>query len=184
MNALIGMKLRDVLDELQPAAPVKLGLKSGYYYCGLLPDEWATMIEVEHRRDMRYINKELDRLERDILTFSDRWNKRLIFDIDAVRHPEKPKLPADTEADIVKAIRKNANDRLQAWDSMINRIANFTAELHKPPYLDRKVTDIYDSIDPDEPEGTVCILIDGIRTGKYYSSDDYKRQNNRPVKSD
>lgn len=174
MNALVGMKLRDVLDELHEGAPVKLGLKSSFYLCGPLPANWESMIEEEHRRDMRYINRELDRLERDIVTFSDKWNKRLNADIEAAKSTEKPKVPGETEADIVRAIRKNADNRLQAWDSLINRIVSCSAELHKPGYLDRPVEAIYDSIDPEEPEGTICILVDGLVSGKYYSSKEYR----------
>lgn len=174
MKALVGMKLRDVLDELQEGAPVKLGLKSSFYLCGPLPADWKSMIEEEHQRDMRYINRELDRLEREIVTFSDKWNKRLNAEIEAAKSTEKPKAPGETEADIVKAIRANANNRLQAWDSLINRIASCSAELHKPGYLDRPVEAIYDSIDPEEPEGTICILVDGLVSGKYYSSKEYR----------
>lgn len=168
------MKLREVLAELQEDAPVKLGLKSGYYFCGPLPENWESMIEEEHRRDMRYISKEIDRMDHETITFSDRWDKRLNLDIEAARKSEIATTPGHTEAEIVTAIRNNANNRLQAWDSLINRIANFTAELHKPAYLDRYVTAIYESIDPDEDAETLCILIDGLRAGKYYTSKEYR----------
>lgn len=174
MKALVGMKLRDVLDELQEGAPVKLGLKSSFYLCGPLPANWKSIIEEEHRRDMRYLNRDLDRLEHNIITFSDRWNKQLNVDIEAARNPEKPKVPGEVEAEIVRAIRRNADHRLQAWESLINRIAICSAELHKPGYLDRPVEAIYDSIDPEEPEGTVCILVDGLVSGKYYTSKEYR----------
>lgn len=168
------MTLREVLTELQGGAPVKLGLKSGYYYCGPLPENWEGMIEDEYRKDMRYISKEIDRMDHDAITFSDSWDKKLSLEIETARSSEVATSPGTTEAEIVKAIRRNADHRQQAWDSLIGRIANFTAELHKVPYIDRYVTSIYDSVDPDEEPGTVCILVDGIRTGKYYSSKEYR----------
>lgn len=82
MDALIGMKLRDVLDELKDGAPVKLGLKSGYYYCGPLPENWESMIEEEHRRDMRYFCSELNRCENKMITFSQSWNEQLAATIE------------------------------------------------------------------------------------------------------
>lgn len=33
---------------------------------------------------------------------------------------------------------------------------------------------IYESVDPDEEPDTLCILVDGHRTGKYYTSKEYK----------
>lgn len=168
------MTLREVLSELQAGAPVKLGLKSGYYYCGPLPENWESMIEEEHRRDMRYISKEIDRMDHEAITFSDKWDKRLNLDIEVARASEVATSPGATETVIEKAIRTHADHRRQAWDSLINRIANFTAELHKVPYLDRYVTAIYESIDPDEEGGTLCILVDGLKTGKYYTSKEYR----------
>ena len=168
------MTLREVLGELQDDAPVKLGLKSGYYYCGPLPENWESMIKEEHRKDMRYISKEIDRMDHEAITFSDRWDKRLNLDIETARASEVATSPGTTEAEIVKVIRWHAEHRQQAWDSLIGRIANFTAELHKLPYLDRYVSSIYDSVDPEEEPGTVCILVDGLRTGKYYTSKEYK----------
>lgn len=166
------MSLREVLGELQEGAPVKLGLKSGYYYCGPLPENWESMIEEEHRRDMRYFCKELDSCENDMITFTGRWNDRLV---DAIEEAQKePGIPGAIEADVAEAIRTNHQARLKAWDSLLRRIGSITAELHSPAYLDRPVTSIYDSIDPDEKPGTICILVDGIMTGKYYSSKEYK----------
>lgn len=172
MDALIGMKLRDVLDELKDGAPVKLGLKSGYYYCGPLPENWESMIIEEHRRDMRYICKELDSCERKVITFSQRWNERLTNTIDEAM--QQPGVPGEVEAEVTKAMMTIYNARLLAWDSLINRIANYTAELHKPGYIDRPVEAIYDSIDPDEEPGTICIVVDGLKTGKYYTSKEYR----------
>ncbi|MBO7253289.1 MAG: hypothetical protein J6V25_11770 [Oscillospiraceae bacterium] len=172
MDALIGMKLRDVLDELNEGAPVKLGLKSGYYYCGPLPVNWESMITEEHRRDMRYINKELDSSENKMITFSQRWNERLAATIEEAM--QQPGVPGEVEAEVTKAMMTIYNARLTAWDSLINRIANYTAELHKPGYLDRPVEAIYDSIDPDEEPGTICIVVDGLKQGKYYTSKEYR----------
>ena len=172
MEALIGMKLRDVLDELNDGAPVKLGLKSGYYFCGPLPENWESMIEEEHRRDMRYISKELDSCDHKAITFSQRWNERLTATIEEAM--QQPGTPGEVEAEVTKAMMTIYNARILSWDSLINRIANFTAELHKLPYLDRPVEAIYDSIDPDEVQGTICILVDGLKSGKYYSSKEYK----------
>lgn len=173
MVALIGMKLRDVLDELKEGAPVKLGLKSGYYYCGPLPKDWVSMLDEEHRRDMRYFCRELDRLNHEMTTFSQRWNKRLTDTIEDAM--QQPGTPGGVEAEVTKAMMAVYNARLTAWDSLINRLANCTAELHKPGYLDRPVESIYGSIDPDEEPGTVCILVDGLKTGKFYTSKEYRR---------
>lgn len=164
------MKLREVLAELQEDAPVKLGLKSGYYYCGPLPENWGKMIEEEHRRDMRYFCKELDNCENKMIRFTELWNTRLVTAIEQAQ--KEPGTPGNIEAEVTKAIKTNHDARLQAWESLIQRIANFTAELHKPGYLDRYVTAIYESIDPDEE--TLCILIDGLRAGKYYTSKEYR----------
>lgn len=166
------MTLREVLAELQEGAPVKLGLKSGYYYCGLLPENWESMIEEEHRRDIRYFCKELDSCENKMITFTGRWNDRLVNAIEEAQ--KEPGTPGKVEADVAEAIRINHKARLQAWEGLLRRIANITAELHSPAYLDRQVTSIYDSIDPDEKPGTICILIDGLMLGKYYSSKEYK----------
>lgn len=171
MDALIGMKLRDVLDELKEGAPVKLGLKSGYYYCGPLPENWESMIEEEHRRDMLYISKELDSCDHKAIIFSQSWNERLVTTIE--EEMQKPGTPGEVEAEVTKAMMTIYNERLTAWDSLINRIANYTAELHKPGYLDRPVTAIYESIDPDEEEDTLCILVDGLKQGRYYTSKEY-----------
>ena len=172
MDALIGMKLRDVLDELKDGAPVKLGLKSGYYYCGPLPKIWESMIVEEHWRDMRYFSRELDRYENDMITFSQRWNERLAATIE--EEMQKPGTPGEVEAEVTKAMMTVYNARLTAWDSLINRIANYTAELHKPGYLDRPVEAIYDSIDLDEEPGTICIVVDGLKAGRYHSSKEYR----------
>ena len=166
------MTLREVLGELQEGAPVKLGLKSGYYFCGLLPENWESMIEEQHRRDLRYFCKELDNCENKMITFTQHWNDRLVNAIEEAQ--KEPGMPGTVEADVAEAIRTNHQTRLQAWDSLITRIANITAELHSPAYLDRHVTAIYDSIDPDEKPGTICILVDGLMPGKYYSSKEYK----------
>lgn len=166
--------LREVLAGLQDGTPVKLGLKSGYYFCGPLPEDWESMVEDEHIRDMHYICNEIDRMDHEALTFSDRWDKRLNQDIEAARASEEATTPGATEAEIIKAIRCHADHRLRAWDSLINRIANYTAELNKPEYLDRHVAAIYESIDPDEEPDTICILVDGIKPGKYYSSKEYR----------
>lgn len=166
------MTLREVLGELQKGAPVKLGLKSGYYYCGPLPEKWESMIEEEHRRDMRYFCKLLGTCENKMITFSQRWNVCLTNDIEEVM--QKPGTPAAVEADVAEVIKKNHDARLVAWNSVMQQIANITAELHKPVYLDRHVTSIYDSVDPDEEPGTICVLVDGLKTGKYYTSKEYK----------
>lgn len=166
------MTLREVLGEMQDGAPVKLGLKSGYYYCGLLPENWESMIEDEHRRDMRYFCKMLDSCENKMITFTQRWNERLTNTIE--ESMQQPGTPAAVEAEVVNAIKQIHDARITAWNSLMQQIANITAELHKPGYLDRHVTSIYDSVDPDEEPGTICILVDGIRTGKYYTSKEYK----------
>lgn len=165
------MTLREVLGELQEDANVKLGLKSGYYYCGPLPENWESMIEEEHRRDIRYFCKELDSSENKMITFTGHWNDRLVNAIEEAQ--KEPGTPGKVEADVAEAIRTNHQARLQAWNSLMTRIANITAELHSPAYLDRLVTSIYDSIDPDEEPGTICILVDGLMPGKYYSSKEY-----------
>lgn len=166
------MTLREVLSELQEGAPVKLGLKSGYYYCGPLPENWESMIEDEHRRDMRYFCKLLDSCENKLITFTQRWNVRLTNDIEEVM--QKPGIPAAVEADVTEVIKKNHDARLVAWNSLMQQIANITAELHKPGYIDRHVTAIYDSTDPDEEPGTICVLVDGMKAGKYYTSKEYR----------
>ena len=166
------MTLREVLSELQDGAPVKLGLKSGYYYCGPLPENWESMIEEEHRRDMRYFCKLLDTRENAMITFTQHWNVCLTNDIEEVM--QKPGTPAAVEADVAEAIKQNHGARITAWNSLMQQIANITAELHKPGYIDRHVTAIYDSTDPDEEPGTICILVDGMKAGKYYTSKEYK----------
>lgn len=166
------MTLREVLSELQDGAPVKLGLKSGYYYCGPLPENWESMIEEEHRRDMRYFCKLLDDCEKKMITFTQRWNGRLTNTIEEAM--QQPGTPGAVEAEVVNAIKKIHDARITAWNSLMQQIANITAELHKPGYLDRHVTAIYESIDPDEEEDTLCILVDGIKTGKYYTSKEYR----------
>lgn len=174
MNTLIGMKLRDVLDELKDGAPVKLGLNSGYFFCGPLPENWESMIEEEHRHDMRYISKELDSCDHKAITFSQCWNERLAATIEEAT--QQPGTPGEVEAEVTKAMMAVYNARLLAWDRLINRIANFTAELHKPGYLDRTVESIYDSIDTDEEPGTICIVVDGLKQGKYYTSKEYREE--------
>lgn len=166
------MTLREVLSELNDGAPVKLGLKSGYYYCGPLPENWEGMIEEEHRRDMRYFCKLLDTRENAMITFTQHWNVRLANTIEEAM--QKPGTPGDVEAEVTEVIKGNCDTRITAWNSLMQQIANITAELHKPGYLDRHVTSIYDSVDPDEEPGTICILVDGLKTGKYYTSKEYK----------
>lgn len=166
------MTLREVLEELQEGANVKLGLKSGYYFCGPLPADWESMIEEEHRRDMRYFCKELDTYENKMIRFTELWNTRLVT---AIKQAQKePGTLGKVEADVAEAIRTNHQGRLKAWESLLQRIANITAELHSHAYLDRPVMSIYDSIDPDEKPGTICILVDGLMPGKYYTSKEYE----------
>lgn len=167
------MTLREVLAELQEGAPVKLGLKSGYYFCGPLPENWENMIEEEHRRDLRYFCKALDSCENEMITFTGRWNEQLVNAIEEIQ--KQPGTPGKVEADVAEAIRINHQARLKAWESLLQRIAKITAELHSPAYLDRHVTAIYESIDPDEEMDTLCVLVDGLMPGKYHSSKEYKK---------
>lgn len=86
-----------------------------------------------------------------------------------IREHENKSLPEIEIQKAIYALEKELDIRQEKdHEKTVNNIARYTAELEKPPYLERDVLDVYDSVSPDEP-GTKIIIVDGIKGGSYWT---------------
>lgn len=83
-----------------------------------------------------------------------------------------------SEAEIEKEIQhleQNIEQRKYIdYRRTVDRIERCTTELEKPPYLEREVLEVYDSVSPDEL-GTKIVIADGIKGGAYWTCNEMAR---------
>lgn len=167
------MKLLELLKDMQ-GVNIKLGFKSGFVYCGMCPADPETMLDKLYRKDMHYFTQRLDTVESRLTRFSAEMNEQLI-QVAGVCDDMLGSIE-EVEKESQLTITTYLNKRINSYNSLVNQQNTYNEELHRPRYTEREVLDVYESIDPDEPDGTMIIIADGIKTGTYYTSQEYKRR--------
>ena len=170
------MTLHELLEK-EKGQPAKIGFRSGFVFCGILeaPEVMERLFEDQYRKDQRYFLQQINRIEKYLVNFTEIWNEMLKKDLEAEleRLKKEPDTPAGTEAKILNTLRRFVERREQAHKRAEDLLHDYVEEIHKPHYLKREVVDKYYSIDPEEEPGTMIYIIDGMKSGRYYTSREY-----------
>lgn len=171
------MTLQELLEK-EKGQPAKIGFRSGFVFCGILedPEVMERLFEDQYKKDQRYFLQQINRIEKYLVNFTEVWNGMLKKDLEAEldRLKKEPDTPAGTEAKILNTLRHFVERREQAHKRAEDLLRDYNEEVHKPHYLKREVVDKYYSIDPEEEPGTMIYIIDGMKSGRYYSSKEYR----------
>ena len=167
------MKLLELLKDMQ-GVNIKLGFKTGFVYCGMCPADPETMLDKLYRKDMRYFTQQLDTVESRLTRFSAEMNKQLIQVVGVCDDMRGSIEEVEKESQLT--ITTYLNKRINDYNSLMRQQNAYNEELHRPRYTEREVLRVYESIDPDEPDGTMIVIAEGIKTGTYYTSKEYMRR--------
>lgn len=149
---MIGQTLSETLNQMDPNTIVKVGSGNGFYYIGKVRDYLASSDKYDE-----LVKSRLEGYKKRLSAAKSRVT-RLI--------PITETYDGDNSAEA-----KKYRQKLRAARASVTLLTK-AVESDKP-FSEREVLDIYESCMCYD-EGTICIKIDGIEQGKYWTIDETK----------
>lgn len=166
--------------------PVKIGAKdgSGFIYCGLLKDLNADDVNDEligaAADGIKYQDERLDIIRRNGANLSAFFDKM----ISDAKRENKKELPPFHIGDYITYLEKRV-ERMAYHYAQAEELRDYIRKLK--PFLKREVLDMYESIDPDDPD-TMIVIVEGVERAEAWTTGEYKsdaftaRRNEKIVK--
>lgn len=179
---------KSTLDDLLEGydGPVKIGAKdgSGFIYCGLLKDLNAEDVNNEligaAADGIKYQDERLDIIRRNGANLSAYFDKM----ISDAKRENKKELPPFHIGDYITYLEKRV-ERMAYHYAQAEELRDYIRKLK--PFLKREVVEMYESIDPDDPD-TMIVIVEGVERGESWTTGEYKsdafaaRRNEKIVK--
>lgn len=162
--------LADLLEGYD--GPVKIGAKdgSGFIYCGLLKDLNAEDVNDEligaAADGIKYQDERLDIIRRNGANLSAFFDKM----ISDAKRENKKELPPFHIGDYITYLEKRV-ERMAYHYAQAEELRDYIRKLK--PFMKREVLDMYESIDPDDPD-TMIVIVEGNETGPAWTTSEYQ----------
>ena len=170
------MIVRELLNKIN-GRNIKIGSKSGFVYCHTVDDETIETLEAISYDYKKKFEEQLKDVKHYLLVFDDFWKTEL-------RKRSEPLLKSDIPSDKLEELKNEIKkeweeDKARSHKEALNKKATLKEYLEKwKSFVERDVDSYYDSVDVQEPKGTIIIIVRGLENGAYWTTNEYTRSKN------
>ena len=162
--------LADLLTGYDGPVKITTDRGGGFLYCGLIRDMKADDIDAELIGDavetIETADKQLAQLQRNAGKPSV-YFERIVRD---AKLENKKQLPRFQIGDFISWMEKQA-EQMGYYYKTAGELREYIRKLK--PFLKREVVEMYESIDPDEPN-TMIVIVEGNETGPAWTTSEYQ----------
>ena len=165
------MIVRELLNKIK-GRNIKIGSKSGFVYCHIVDDETIETLEAISYEYKKKFEEQLKDVKHYLLVFDDFWKNELRKRLEPLLIANG-KIPDKLKREIKKEWEE---DRDRSYKEALNKKETLSEYLDKwKSFVERDVDSYYDSIDIQEPKGTIIIIVKGLENGMFWTTNEYTR---------